>query len=266
MSTPNSGNNSFSTFLIPASIIFAGILVAGAVFYSLGRTPSPLPVSENTPTTKSNSSKAAIKLSGAPELTPEDVILGNPQAPVTIVEYADYQCPYCENFHSDAGMQIRAEYIKTGKVKMVFRNFPFLDQFPGSQNESHLAAEAVECAKDQGKFWAFHDAIFDFKAKDSAENSGNLNRDLFQKIAGTLGLNSQDFLSCFDSQKYAGKIESDLVSGQAYGVESTPTIFVNDVKIEGLMPYDDLVVTDPQIKPYKQAIDAALRKVERSSP
>lgn len=252
---------SFSSYLLPASIVIAAVLIAAAVFLSPGGNPTPAPTTGNPSGQPALVNPIPKKMTGAPPLTGEDVILGDPKAPVTFIEYADYQCPFCEKFHSDTGVKVRDQYIRMGKVRMVFRNFPFLDQAPGGQNESHLAAEAAECAKDQGKFWAFHDALFDFKAKDTDENSGNLNRDLFQKIARDLGLNTVDFLNCFDAHKYAGKIEADIASGQAYGVESTPTVFIDDIKIDGAMPFEAFGNTDSQVTPYKPIIDSELKKV-----
>lgn len=257
-----SRGSSLSGVLISASIVFAGVLIAGAVLYSPGGGSEPV----STEPDAGRNEPAEELVQGAPPLSAEDVILGSPDAPVTIIEYADYQCPFCERFHSEAADKIRKEYVLTGKVKMVFRNFPFLDQFPGGQNESRLSAEAVECAKDQGKYWAFHDAIFDFKAKDTAENSGNLNRALFLNISRGLSMDTQAFSACFDSRKYSAKVQNDLVEGQRYGVVSTPTIFVNDVKIEGLMPFELRGTLSPGITPYKSVIESELGRVGRSSP
>jgi protein-disulfide isomerase len=117
----------------------------------------------------------------------DDVVLGDPNAKVTLVEYGDYQCPFCGRFFSEVEPLIRQNYIQTGKVNMIFRNFEFLGP------ESEASAEASECAKDQGKFWEYHDALYSAKVADTAggENDGSLNRDLFLKIANNLGLNAQ---------------------------------------------------------------------------
>ena len=111
-----------------------------------------------------------------------DVILGDPAAPVMIIEYGDYQCPYCAGFFTDIEPMLRTNYIETGKAKMVFRNFQFLSQ------ESIDTAEAAECAKDQGKFWEFHDKIYEAEGKDGVEHNKNLNKDLFLQIATDIGL------------------------------------------------------------------------------
>ncbi len=141
--------------------------------------------------------KAAIEeaLAKAPEVTKpasgdpapqplsdRDVILGDPNAPVTIIEYGDYQCPFCARFYTDVEQFIRDEYIASGKVKMVFRNYAFLGP------ESVAAAEAAECAKDQGKFWEYHDQLYEAENKDGREHNGNLAKDLFVQISEELGL------------------------------------------------------------------------------
>lgn len=119
------------------------------------------------------------------EISSRDVVLGDPKAPVTLIEYGDYQCPFCGRFFKDTEPLIRENYIKTGKVKMVFRNFQFLG------SESVSAAEAAECAKDQGKFWAYHDALYTTELNDGKENNGNLTRELFIDLAKSTGLDAK---------------------------------------------------------------------------
>jgi protein-disulfide isomerase len=121
----------------------------------------------------------------AAPIGPRDVILGDPNAPVTFIEYGDYQCPFCARFFTDVEPLIKDQYVKTGKVKMIFRSYPFLG------NESVLAAQAAECAKDQGKFWEYHDALYTAESQDAHENNGNLNRDLFLTLAQNLHLDAK---------------------------------------------------------------------------
>lgn len=120
-------------------------------------------------------------------LTDRDIILGDANAPVTVIEYGDYQCPFCELFSAKVQPLIKQQYVDTGKAKFVFRDFPFLGQ------ESFDAGAAVECAKDQGKFWEYHDALYIAKTEDAqkyggGENDGFLNRDMFLNLAKKLGL------------------------------------------------------------------------------
>ena len=120
-------------------------------------------------------------------LTSRDVVLGDANEPVTVIEYGDYQCPFCELFSINVQPLIEQQYVQTGKVKFVFRDFPFLGQ------ESLDAGAAVECAKDGGKFWEYHNALYASKTEDAkkyggGENDGFLNRDMFLNLAQKVGL------------------------------------------------------------------------------
>ena len=220
--------SSKSSYVLPVSILVAAFIVAGAIVYSVERGKSPSPRAENPgqlgqaqPSNNGDISK----------ITDRDVILGDPKAPVTVVEYGDYQCPFCGRFFTGVESSLRADYVKTGKVKMIFRNFAFLG------TESTAAAEAAECAKDQHQFWAYHDALYVAEMKDGRENNGNLTPALFTQIAKDLKLDVPAFTSCLASNKYADQIAKDTAAGQAFGVNSTPTSFVNGVQVQGAVPY-----------------------------
>lgn len=236
-----SGNQAW---LLPASILVAALLISGSIVYLVhsgkGATPNPPVAGDDIdpPVTAE-----------APKLSDRDVVLGDPNAPVALIEYGDYQCPFCAQFFTGIEPTLRSQYIQTGKVKMVFRNLVFVDRLsPQTFDESHKAAEAAECAKDQQKFWEYHDAIYAAEAKDEVENNGNLNRDFFMKTAADLKLDTKAFASCIDSGKYADKPEADNADAAQYGVNSTPTVFINDTKLTGLLP----------LAQYRSAIDAAL--------
>lgn len=224
-------------YILPVSILAAAVLIAGAVIYTAGM-PGAIDNGGNA------ENKPVVVTSDVLKLTNEDVVLGDLNAPVTIIEYSDFQCPFCGRFFTQTETQVRENYIKNNQVKFVYRHFAFLSE------ESNKAAEAVECAKDQGKFWDFHDAIFISEEKDGKEHNGNLNRALFMSMAAGLGMDTEQFGSCFDSQKYAAKVNRDKAEAQTIGVQATPTLFVNGTKIEGAMPYAQ----------FKAAIDQALAK------
>ncbi|MDP3999511.1 MAG: DsbA family protein [bacterium] len=213
-------------YFLPASILVAGVLIAGAVIYSTGlkNLDGAAEVSNNL----NPNPQLAVSL----ELTGEDVILGSAAAPVTIVEYGDFQCPFCGKFFSETESQIKENYVKSGKVKFVYRHFAFLGP------ESLAAAEAAECAKDQGKFWQYHDALYSAEVKDGQEHNGNLNESFFKSLASQLGMNLTFFSSCLADHKYADKVQKDYDGGRANGVQATPTTFVNGTKLEGAVPYN----------------------------
>ncbi len=208
---------------LAGSILVAALLIAGAMVYTSG--PAPTRQQGNA-----SDSIGDVKL---PVITEEDVILGDPNAPVTLVEFSDFQCPFCGRFFTQAGPQIIENYVKTGKVRMVYKHLAFLGP------ESTAAGEAVECAKDEGKFWAFHDEVFKREIVDGKENNGNLNKGLFMEIAEKIGLNVTSFEQCVDSRKYKSKVEGDVQEAQSILTRlSTPTVFINDTVIQGALPYE----------------------------
>lgn len=227
-------------YFLPVSILAAALIIAGAIVYAVGKKNSP-PVE----TLKDNQLPAINhgNAGGLPQLSARDVILGNPKAPVTLIEYGDYQCPFCGRFFEQVEGKLRDEYIKTGKVRMIFRNFSFLGP------ESDAAAKAAECAKDQGKFWSYHDAIYAAEVKDGRENNGNLTPSLFAKLAENVGMNVQSFNACFNSGKYAGVALQDKDAASAVGVDSTPIVFINSQMIRGALPYEQ----------FKSAIESQLK-------
>lgn len=215
-----------SSYFLPISILVAGVLISAAVIYSSGgKNSGNLAALTVPPAPQQNAAADVSKILG------RDVVLGNPNAPVTFVEYADYQCPFCAQFFEQTEPLIIKNYVDTGKVKFIFRSFQFLGP------ESVAAAEAAECAKDQNKFWPYHDALYSAEAADGHENNGNLNRNLFLKLAGDVGLDLKSFAACIDGNKYAGQIKKDAADAQAVGVNSTPVSFINGEEVQGALPY-----------------------------
>jgi len=228
-------------YFLPASILAAGLMISGSIVYLVGAQHAPASGAANPALAPTPTPAAAV---AAPSVSSTDVILGDANAPVTLIEYGDYQCPFCAQFFSGAEAQIRSQYVKTGEVRMVFRDFAFIDRFPGvpaGANESHDAAAAASCAKDQGKFWEYHDALYNAKiadvAKGGSENDGFFNRAEFLALAQNVGLNAAAFTSCIDSGKYKAQVDADTAAAEAGGVQSTPTVFVNKQEIQGAQPF-----------------------------
>jgi protein-disulfide isomerase len=154
---------------------------------------------------------------------------GDPNAPVTIIEFADFQCPFCGRFFASIEPQINEAYIKSGKVRLGYWNFAFLG------DESIWAAESAECAADQDKFWEYHDKLY---ASQSGENKGAFNKENLKKFAEELGLDTKLFNECLDSGKYTSLIKEDTSTSSALGVQSTPTFLVNGQSVVGAQPFD----------------------------
>lgn len=151
----------------------------------------------------------------------DDPYLGSASAPVTIVEFSDYQCFYCKRFSDHTLDALLDRY--GSKVRYVFRDYPTL----GPQSDK--AALASECADDQGKFWSYHDALF------ANQSTGLSDRKLLD-LAKRLGLDQGQFNGCFESARHRAEVDLDLWDGEWYGVSGTPTFFVNGTKLVGAQP------------------------------
>ncbi len=162
---------------------------------------------------------------------------GSANAPVTIIEYSDFQCPYCGRFETDAYPQIKAQYIDTGKAKLIYKEFP-LSIHPNAEK----AAEAAECALAQGQaqFWKLHDQMF--------ANQNSLTVDNLKAWAAQLGLNAAQFNTCLDSGQMAAVVQQEEQEGQQAGVQGTPSFLINGKLVVGAQPFSA----------FQQAIDAAL--------
>lgn len=155
-----------------------------------------------------------------------DPMRGDPDAPITIIEFSDFQCPFCAKFHETTLPLLEKNYISTGKVNFVYRDFPITSIHPNALP----AALASECADDQGKFWEIHDMIFEnqriwqgLAPKDAAS--------VFRDYAIEFDVNIEEFDSCINSGKYLNEIRGDLDDGRAYGVTGTPGFFIGNEEI-----------------------------------
>jgi protein-disulfide isomerase len=158
---------------------------------------------------------------------------GPANAPVTIVEFSDFQCPFCSRIIPTLN-QVKEKY--GDKVRIVFRQYP-LPMHPQAQK----AAEASLCANDQGKFWQMHDALF--------ANQQALGVDQLKAKATELGLNAETFNSCLDSSKYAAQVAADMKEGSAAGVSGTPAMFINGRFINGAVPFEEVAsVIDDELR------------------
>src|SRR3989344_9166824 len=163
----------------------------------------------------------------------DDPVLGSANAPLTIIEFSDYQCPFCQRFHDQTWDQLKTAYIDTGKAKFVYRDFPL----PFHQN-AEIAAEAANCAGEQGKYWEMHDELF---AKGSGDGTG-LDAASLKSYAAGLGLNAATFATCLDGSKYASEIQKDTADGSTAGVSGTPTFYIGTpsksyTQVVGAGPY-----------------------------
>ena len=157
-----------------------------------------------------------VAVDGAP-------IKGPAKAPVTIVEFSDFHCPFCRRVLPTLA-QLESQYGE--KVKLVFRDFPIDNLHPGASQ----AHEAARCANEQGKFWAYHDKLFASPPKSSPE--------IFKGLAKEVGLDMPGFENCFDSGKYQAAIKKDIEEGNRVGVTGTPAFFINGRIVSGAQPLE----------------------------
>ena len=234
------GGTDKSKLFLPIAIVLAGVMISGAVLWT-----------RSSPQTAANSGGTVQQAAGnIPQAggivnvsADDDASLGDPNAPITLIEFSDFQCPFCRKFMIDTLPQIKKEYIATGKVKLVYRDFP-LSFHPGATP----AAEGTECAREQDKFWEMHDVIFDEQEK---QGSGTIQftADDVKKWAGNIGLDTTKFNQCLDSGKYKKEVEKDVADGVAAGVSGTPAIFINGKLVVGAQPFSAFkVVIDEELK------------------
>lgn len=154
-------------------------------------------------------------------------IEGDPNAPVTIVEFSDFKCPFCARFATHTLPSLREYYVKTGKVRFAYKHIATLGP------ESIRAAEASECAAEQNQFWAYHDRVF----ADQAAKSSVLNDEMLLKLAADTGLETEAFSECFASGRYIDQIKTQTVEAQRLGLRATPGFVVNNSFMMGAQPY-----------------------------
>ncbi|AJM91589.1 DsbA family protein [Nitrosopumilus piranensis] len=159
-------------------------------------------------------------------LKDDDPVLGDLDASISIIEFSNFQCKFCLRFYSDTLPLLKTQYIDTGKVNLVYRDFPL----PQIYANSMPAALASECANEQGKFWEYHDMLFEDQ-NSWRQNDPGLAISTFKQFATTLNLDQEKFDSCLDLGKYSDEINSDVDDGLDYVVSGTPTFFIGNEKI-----------------------------------
>lgn len=205
--------------LIVFSLVAATLLIFGGWYYS-----------------KNGSSQATPSSSGDDQatITEKGIVIGNPDAPVTMEEYTEFLCPACGRFANQTLPQIKEEYVKTGKVKLVLYVFPPFE-----------LGNAALCANEQGKFSEFHDYIFLHQQEITSEDD-------IKNYAINSGLSAQEFNTCYAQDKFKDKLAKWYNEGGKRGVTATPTFFINGQQFIGAYPYAD----------FKKIIDQKLTEAE----
>ncbi len=249
-----------SIYYLPAAILVGAVLISGSIFYSTKQfitkgaglnqladyqqqAPSAPTAQAQTPPSNSGSAKVS---------TDDDPVMGNKNAPLTIIEFSDYECPFCKRSFSDVLPNLKKDYIDTGKVKLVYRDFPL-----GFHQNAQKESEAAECARSQGGdlvYYKYHDQIF----TKTTSNGTGLALDQLPVIAKDLGLNVNQFQQCLDSGKYKNEVAKDIADGSAVGVSGTPTWFIGKSSSSGTIEGTTVVGAQPYAA-FKTIIDQQLK-------
>jgi len=217
--------NNFQKFLAAAVIIQIVLLLFIAVKLP-GENAAVEALNEadgNAPTVAAPARSAPNAAASNTELIDDDAVKGDKDAPVTIVEFSDYECPFCVRFYSNTFGELKTKYIDTGKVKFVYRDFPL-----SFHQNAQKAAEAAECAGEQNKYYEMHDKLFE----DGV--SGGVTA--FKGYAQEIGLDTSEFNNCLDSGKMASEVKKDFDDGAKFGVSGTPAFFINGKLLTGAQP------------------------------
>lgn len=247
-----SSKYSFSSLMQAVNTHFLMIL-GSLVFLGAGFFGGSLWTENKLLKTGSLGTNSAIQQAGAQPSAPQpqqptkgivsvddDPVLGDKNAPVTIIEFSDYECPFCKRHFTDTYPQLIKDYIDTGKVKLVFRDFPLSFHDPMATKE----AVAANCAKEQGgdkKYFEFHDEIF----KRTISNGNGLNDEKIQTIANDLGLNTGEFTSCLSDPAQTDEVKKDIADGSAAGASGTPTFLIGKSTSDGKIDGDLLIGAQP---------------------
>ncbi len=229
-------SNANNNILIPLSIVLAGGMVATAVVLTQASSGGAPTVADNNQGQQQ------------PDPTPTDVSYdidgfashGDADAPVTMVEYSDFACPFCKRFYDETKSQIISEYVEQGLVQFVRKDFIAVG--------GDRAAEAAHCAADQGAYWEYADILY---ANQTADRGSWEQADVHRGYAETLGLDADALVACFESREYQDKVTTSTQEGAQNGGSGTPFFVINDIPVSGAQPYNV----------FEQAIEHALENI-----
>lgn len=239
--------------IIGAILISISILISGGTIKIKGFADTAGSPSAIAPAAGDTAAVPEPSTGPATTSLDDDPVLGNPDAPVTIVEFSDYECPFCKRHYEQTYSQLKSDYIDKGTVKLVFRDLPLSFHDPMATTE----AIAANCAREQGgdtAYYKLHDVMFE----KTTSNGSGLTMDQLNQFASDLGLNQANFKSCVDSEKYKDEVSKDLADANAAGATGTPSFII--AKSTGNEVTGKLVVGAQPYSAFQAEIDALLNK------
>lgn len=250
---PEKGLSTGAAILIGCTIISLSILLSGGVIkinsnsLNLGNAAAPAAPTPNQP------QAAPAPPKNAKVSVDDDPVLGDKNAKVTVIEFSDYECPFCKRHFDQVYPLLKKDYIDSGKVKLIFRDYPLPFHDPMATYE----AQAANCAKEQGgdsAYFKMHGEIF----KTTTSNGNGLTKDQITQLATGIGLNGANLTSCAESNKFKDEVAKDMADGSAAGVSGTPSFFVGKSDPSGTIDGTILVGAQPY-SAFQTAIDALLK-------
>lgn len=238
--------------LVAAVLISISILISGGAVKIKGFNAGTANPTAAVPTQGDTAPVPEPSLGPVKVSLDDDPVLGNPDAPVTIVEFSDYECPFCKRHYDQTHVQLKKNYIDSGKVKLVFRDLPLSFHDPMATTE----AIAANCAKEQGgdqAYYKFHDTMFE----KTTSNGSGLTKDQLYTFAGEQGLNEANFKACVDSEKFKDEVAKDLADAGAAGATGTPSFVIG--KSTGQEIEGKLIVGAQPYAAFQSEIDALLQ-------
>lgn len=218
-----------------AGMIIGFLLASGFQGIAAPTAPSAPGTVAQQPDTPTPAAPTPPPTTDTPAEVDDDPVLGDSSAPITLIEFTDYQCPFCSRHFSQTYPQIKSEYVDTGLVKMVVRDFPL-----SFHANAQKASEASECAEDQDQFWQMHDKLF-----SGQQEWSNLADPLpvFSRYAGELGMDTDTFETCVSDGTHAQEVRDDMAAGSASGIDGTPGFWIlgpdgQSQKISGAYPFE----------------------------
>lgn len=233
----NFQNTSINAFLVIALVIFS---------FFLGMLTNKVIYLEKVAQTGTGTTAVAdSQITGAPTAVPPPQIvavtngklpiLGDQNAKVSIVEFSDFECPFCKKYIDDTMTELKEKYVDTGKATFAYRHSPLTVIHPNAK----AAAIASECAQEQDGFWPYHDLLFEEQASWS-QTSGDDATAAFVELAGNAGLDTTTFSTCLESDAAQARVDADMKDAEAAQVDGTPTFFINGYRVVGAVPFSEL--------------------------
>lgn len=234
------GRSTRRLWLLISGVVLVAALAAGAAYLAMGGLAD-----EGGGERAAGQRAAGEETTTEPEAGLGSPTLGDEDAPVTMVEYSDFQCPYCGEFAREVEPELVEEYVESGTLKIEWRDFPYLGQ------ESVNAALAARAAQEQGKFWEYHEVLYD---NQESQNNGAFSDENLVRFAGEADLNVERFEEDFTSGRYERVMNEDFQSGIDRGIQGTPTFIINGETLVGAQPLQN----------FEQTIEAAEREAGES--